>query len=127
METAMTKDLTIMLKSQPGTLSRISSMLGKMGINIEGIAGMQSPDRDVIHLLLNEPEKAQELLEEEGIHSTIREVVVVDIENSPGALAKIAAKLSDAGVNITLIYLTTSCQLALCVDNFEKAREILNL
>ena len=39
----MIKDLTIMLKSQPGTLSNISTLLGKMGINIEGIAGMQAP------------------------------------------------------------------------------------
>ena len=123
----MTKDLTIMLKSQPGTLSQISALLGKMGINIEGIAGMQAPDKDVIHLLLEDPEKAKALLEKEGINATIRDVLVVDVEDRPGALGKIAQKLADAGINITLAYLTTRCKLALCVDRYEKAREILGV
>lgn len=123
----MIKDLTIMLKSQPGTLSNISTLLGKMGINIEGIAGMQAPDRDVIHLLLKDAENAQKLLEKEGIPSTIREVIVVDIEDCPGALGEIAMKLSEGGVNITLVYLTTNCKLALCVDNFDAARKILDV
>ncbi len=96
----MTKDLTIMLKSQPGTLSQISALLGKMGINIEGIAGMQAPDKDVIHLLLEDPEKAKALLEKEGINATIRDVLVVDVEGRKGAQGKIATlRTSPAGAH----------------------------
>jgi hypothetical protein len=123
----MTKDLTIMLKSQPGTLSQISALLGEMGINIEGIAGMQAPDKDVIHILVNEAEKAQKLLEKEGINATLRDVMIVDIEDRPGALGEIAQKLAQAGINITLVYLTTQSKLALCVDRYEKARDCLSI
>ena len=98
-----------------------------MGINIEGVAGMQAPDKDVIHILIDEAEKAQELLEKEGIHATLREVLIVDIEDRPGALGEIAQKLAQAGINITLVYLTTKAKLALCVDRYKKARECLGI
>lgn len=123
----MVKDLTIMLKNQPRRLSQISALLGRMGINIEGIAGTQAPDKDVLHILVKEPEEARELLEKEGIHATVRDVLLVDVEDRPGALGEIAQKLADAGVNINLVYLTTRSELILGVDHFEKARDHLKI
>jgi hypothetical protein len=56
-------------------------------------------------------------------------VLVVRLEDKPGALAALAKKLGDAGVDVvSLIHLGTvggQAQIALGVDNLEKARSLV--
>ena len=56
-------------------------------------------------------------------------VLVVRLEDKPGALAALAKKLGDAGVDVmSAIHLGTvggHAQLALGVDNLEKARSLV--
>jgi hypothetical protein len=62
---------------------------------------------------------------------TFREVEVmpISVADEPGALAKIAKKLSDAGVNIELLMPTgmsgNKMTLALGVDNIDAARKAI--
>ena len=53
-----------------------------------------------------------------------RDVIVVDVEDRPGTVARVAGKFTDAGVNIELAYTTFGggVRLVLGVDDFEKAR-----
>jgi hypothetical protein len=54
-----------------------------------------------------------------------REVAVVAVEDSPGALGEISSKLGEAGVNITLAYLATGTRLVFAADDFTKAKTAL--
>jgi len=73
--------------------------------------------------------QAREALVKHGYTSSSRTVLVVRVEDSPGALAALAKKLGDAGVDIvSAIHLGTVggyAQLALGVDNIEKARSLV--
>jgi hypothetical protein len=51
-----------------------------------------------------------------------REVLMLDIEDTPGALGKITRSIAEAGVNINLLYLAADQKLVLGVDDLEKAR-----
>jgi len=122
----MMKDLSIMLKNQPGALARLGTLLGNAGINIEGIFGTQHKDQSVVHILVDNPQEAQKVLEKEGIPVVLsRDVLVKEIEDTPGALGKIAQKLADAGINIDLVYLASRTRLVLGVDDLEKAAQVL--
>jgi hypothetical protein len=64
-----------------------------------------------------------------GYVCSSRTVLVVRLEDKPGALAALAKKLGDAGVDVvSLIHLGTvggQAQIALGVDNLEKARSLV--
>lgn len=122
----MAKDFTIMLPNHPGILANLSTTLGKAGINIEGISGTQYQDKVVLHMLFEQPDKAQALLYKHKftILST-RDVLVMDIKDDPGELGKISQKLANAEVNIDFVYLATSNRLVLGVDDPEKAAAAL--
>ena len=122
----MATDLTITLDDQPGELARLGEALGGAGVNIEGLVGMTSGGRGEVHVLVEDVGAARAAMQGAGITADeAREVVVVPCEDAPGAAGRVARKLADAGVNITLAYLATNTRLVIGADNLEKAKSAL--
>jgi len=125
----MPKDLTVIVRNQPGELARMGETLGRAGVNIEGMCGMTVGDRGIIHVLVDDATAASLALEEDDFPVPEEtEVLLVDVEEDrPGQLGKIARKLADAGVNIYLSYPATASRLVLAVSSLSKARAALQL
>lgn len=124
----MLKDLTVHLEHEPGSLAVLGEALGRAMVNIEGFAGMTMEGVGLIHLLVEDAEKASRALEANDIGVVgEREVLVVDMVDRPGELGNVTRRLADGDVNVELAYLATSNRLVLGVDQTEKAREILDL
>ncbi len=117
-------DLTVILDDRPGTLATAASALGKAGVNIEGISGFATEGGKAVgHILVEDAGKARRALE--GAGTQVRQeqgVLIVDVPDRPGELGKVARKIGDAGVNISLIYLATNTRVIIGADNLEKAR-----
>jgi len=122
----MTKDLTVGLVNRPGELARVGEILGKVGVNIEGICGMNVAGQGIIHILVEDGVKVRRALGDNHIQVLEEhDVIVMPVEDHPGSLGNIARRLANAGVNIHLAYLATSTRLVIGVDNLEKAREVV--
>lgn len=124
------KDLTVVLKNQPGTLADMGETLGKNGINMEGLCGFPLKNEAFIHILVEDEETTRWILEDAGFEvRAVREVLVVDVGQSvgkPGTGGHMARKIGDAGVNIDLIYFAENNRIVLGVDDLEKARAALS-
>ncbi len=125
------KDLTIILKNQPGMLADLGETLGKNGINMEGLCGFPLKNEGIIHLLVEDETTTRWVLEDAGFDvRAVREVLVLDIGNitgKPGTGGKMARKIGNVGVNIDLIYLAENNRIVLGVDDMDKARSALGL
>jgi len=120
------KDLTIILQDRPGTLAVMGEILGKAGINIEGICAITYKGEGAVHILVEDTAGAHQALKAKGIEvKAERDVLVREIKDQPGALGEVARKLANAGVNIELIYLSTKTRIVIGVDNIEKARSVI--
>jgi hypothetical protein len=119
----MARDLTVILEDRPGTLADMSEALGDAGINIDGVCGITQQAKGVIHILVEDAAGARQALEAKGMNvSAEREVLVMEVEDHPGALGEVARNLANAGVNIEFIYAATNTRLVMAVDDLEKAR-----
>jgi hypothetical protein len=119
----MATNLTIELEDKPGTLAELGEALGGAGINIEGLCGYASGGKGIVHLLVEDGAAARAALEGAAIDvQDERDVVVVDIEDRPGALGLITRRLSNAGVSLNLAYLATNTRLVLGADDVESVR-----
>jgi hypothetical protein len=117
------KDLTVMLEDRPGTLANLGDALGKAGVNIEGLCGVPTEGKGLIHILVEDSAAARHALEGAKLRvQAERDVLVLKIEDRPGELGRLCRKIAEAGVNINLTYLATNTRLILGVDNLEKAR-----
>lgn len=127
----MHKDLTLIPDDQPGVLARIGEAAGAAGINIEGISAFTGEGKGVVHLLVRDPEDAHRALAAAGFDvRAAREVLVVDVEDRPGAMGEVCRRLADHGVNIQQAYIagageTGGYRLVLAVDDVEKARTLV--
>jgi len=119
----MAMDLTVILEDRPGTLADLGEALGKTGINIEGGCGFPCEGKGVMHILVEDAATARRALEEAGIEVRgERQVLVLEIEDRPGALGEVSRRIANAGVNIDLAYGASNNRLVLGVDDLDKAR-----
>jgi hypothetical protein len=122
----MATNLTIELGDKPGILAELGEALGGASINIEGFCGYASGGRGTLHLLVDDPAAARSALDGRGIAvQGERDVVVVDVEDRPGALGVIARRIASAGVSLNLAYLATNTRLVLGADDLESVRRSL--
>jgi len=123
------KDIAVILENSPGALADLGEILGKNGINMEGLCGIPLNDEAVVHILVEDETVTRYVLESAGIKvSAVREVLVVDIgpiAGKPGSGGKMARKIGNVGVNIDLIYLAEHNKIVLGVDDIKRARNAL--
>jgi hypothetical protein len=123
------KDIAVILENRPGALADLGEILGKNGINMEGLCGIPLNDEAVIHILVEDETVARYVLESAGFKvSAVREVLVLDIGHiagKPGSGGKMARKIGNVGVNIDLIYLAEHNKIVIGVDDIKRARNAL--
>ena len=112
------QDLTIILDHRPGALADLGEALGAAGISIEGGGAWVVGGRGVAHFLVNEGERARQVLEQAGIRvEAVRDVLVRRlVQEEPGQLGRLARRMADAGVNLEVVYSDHNHQLILVVD-----------
>ncbi|MFY9922636.1 MAG: amino acid-binding protein [Mycobacterium sp.] len=120
----MATDLTLYLDDQPGELARIGDILGQAGANIAGLCAVTSGGGQAeVHILVDNATAAFEALQAAGVRiAAEQEVLVLKVEDRPGALGEIARKLGTQRVNLTLAYLATNTRLVLGADSLSDAR-----
>lgn len=119
----MAKDLTIALEDRPGILADLGEALGGAGINIESFCGYTSAGRGILHLLVEDAGAARGALEDAGFAvEGEQDVLIVDVEDRPGALGVLARHISEAGVSLNVAYLATNTRVVLGADDLEALR-----
>jgi hypothetical protein len=119
------KDLTVVVPDRPGTLAHIADAIGGAGINIEGFSGDNIEGTAVLHLLVEDYRTVRKIMEDAGLEVRAeRDVLVIDTEDRPGALAGVADRITATGVNIDFFYGVRG-RLVIGVDDFDKAEQAL--
>jgi len=119
-------EIFVVLENRPSTLGELCSHLAEHKINIEAIGVFQ----DTAKLYVKNVNKAMKLLDKLEYTTEMRDVLKVNLENRPGALAEVVAKLGNKGVNIEYCYGTLSkkgdvISVIIDVSDIDKAIKIL--
>jgi hypothetical protein len=119
-------EIFVVLENRPSTLGELCSYLAENKVNIEAIGVFQ----DAAKLYVNNANKAMKVLSKADYTTDLRDVLKVELENRPGALAEVATKLGNKGVNIEYCYGTIakkagSTTVILDVSDLDRAMKIL--
>jgi hypothetical protein len=123
----MATDLTLYLDDEPGELALVGDVLGRAGVNIAGLCALTSGGGHAeVHILVQDATSAFEALESAGLKIVEeQEVIVLDINDRPGALGEVVHKLGAAKINVETAYLATNTRLVLGADNLAGAKAAL--
>jgi ACT domain-containing protein len=124
------KQISIFIPNKKGSLSQLTDILVAHGIDIRAIAVFDTADFGILRIVVDDPDRAVELLNEEGIVAKVSKVIAVEPEDKPGSLNQIFAVLRDADINIEYIYSFIMRKkempyIVLKVNDQEKAVEVL--
>jgi hypothetical protein len=119
-------EIYVILENKPSVLGDLCGHLAENGINVESIAVFH----DTAKILVSNLNKALKILGRLNYITEQRDVLRIDLENKPGALAEVATKLGDEGINIEYMYGTLSrktdaVSVIMDVSNIERAVQIL--
>jgi hypothetical protein len=98
------KQLSIFMENRAGRMAEIARRLGEARINIRALSLADTSDFGILRLIVNDVDKAMNILRDSGHTVSLTEVVAVEVPDSPGGLASVLEPLRDAGVNVEYMY-----------------------
>ncbi|OGD16482.1 MAG: hypothetical protein A2V76_11270 [Candidatus Aminicenantes bacterium RBG_16_63_14] len=119
-------EIYVILENKPSQLGDLCSFLAENEINIDAIGVFH----DTAKICVQQLNKAVKLLGKLNYTADLRDVLKVDLENRPGALAELTTKLGDEGINIEYCYGTlarkgNTVSVVMDVSNIDRACQIL--
>jgi len=119
-------ELYVILENKPSVLGDLCSFLAENEINIDAIGVFH----DTAKLYVQNLNKAVKVLSKLNYIVELRDVLRIDLENRPGALAEVTTKLGDEGINIEFCYGTLArkgnmVSVIMDVSNIDRAVQVL--
>ncbi len=99
-----TTQFCVALANQPGTLAKLCGALTRANVNIDAISVADNADCCLVRMIASPAPKAKRALKRGRFDVCTQPVLALKAPNKPGTLAKVAAKLARAGVNINYVY-----------------------
>jgi len=98
------EQISVFLENKPGALAEVTRILGESGVNIRALSLADTKDFGILRLIVNDNEKAMEILGRKGLTVRKTEVVAVEVPDRPGGLAEILRILFEADINVEYLY-----------------------
>ncbi|MCX5834654.1 MAG: ACT domain-containing protein [Deltaproteobacteria bacterium] len=98
------EQISIFLENKPGTLESATRTLRDANINIRALSLADTSDFGVLRLIVNDVEKAKQVLKDAGFTVGRTNVVAVEVPDRPGGLHSILEALSRENINVEYMY-----------------------
>ena len=98
------KQLSIFVENKVGRLQAIIDTLGENNINISALSIADTQDFGVLRIIVDDYEKAKQVLKSMGVVSKTTDVIAVYIDDRSGGLASVLKIVSEAGISIEYMY-----------------------
>ena len=123
------KQLTVLVPNERGIAAKLASCLAERGVNIEEIDIEGVEDHGLVVLSVDRYDEALRALSGQGFRVITQDTLLVRLEDKPGALAAIAMRLMDAGLDLRSMHILRrnagSTVASLVASDNAKAVEVL--
>ena len=99
--------LAVFLENKPGALAAVCDALAVTKINIYGLTVSDTTDHAVVRMVVSNTDRAISLFDAHGTLVVESEVLMIQNDNKPGSLSRIAHALSQKKINIDYGYLAS--------------------
>jgi len=122
--------LSVFLENKPGRLQNTLRILYENNINIIALTISETSDYGVLRMIVNDPDKAQQVLKAENITSRMTDVLAIEIDDRPGSLYRVIDTFSRKDMNIEYMYAfpgkkDSKSVMIFRFDNIEAAKNAL--
>lgn len=100
----MIKQNIVFVENKAGSLQKVTGLLAENHIDIYGFACFDAPEFALFRMVCSVPEKAEQILTENGYMNRITNVIAVDMKDKVGGLDELLVVVGESNVNLDYIY-----------------------
>lgn len=100
----MIKQLSVFVQNEIGSLAGVTTVLKENNINLRAIASFDTPEFAILRIVVDQTDKAKQLLSEKGFAVKLSEAVAVELADRPGELDGMLHVIAEAKIGINYIY-----------------------
>ncbi len=127
---ARPRRIIVLVPHEPGSLGRVTQVLGEANINIEYIDGRSIGELGVISLRTDDDDAALHAMLEEGLRAVTSDAIVFHLPDKPGALAGVSRIFHENQINVRTIHIMHRIKghaiVAVTTDDDDTARTLLD-
>lgn len=101
------KQLSIFLQNRMGSLSKPLEVLSENDVNIRAMCMADTSEFGILRLVVDNPEKGKEVLEESNFLVKITEIIGVEMYDGPGGLTSVLKVIKDNEIDLEYLYAFT--------------------
>jgi hypothetical protein len=98
------KQLSVSLENRVGALADLCRLISERSVNLLAICAIDTVEEAVLRIVVEDEDDVFQVLARAGFRVIPTEVLLVELENVPGATGRLATQLAQAGVNIDYLY-----------------------
>jgi len=98
------KQISVFLDNTAGRLGEVTRVLADAGINMRAISIADTADFGILRLIADKCDEALKALNGAGFTTRVSDVAAVEIDDSPGGLARVMELFQKSRVNIEYLY-----------------------
>ena len=125
------REFRVTLTHRAGELARLTQLLADHDINLLSVVGVAENHKAHICLVTKDVVETRTTLEQARMPFAEEEVLSEIVENKPGEVAMLTARLAEAGVNMHSLFILAReeamIELGFTVDDPKKAKKALGI
>jgi hypothetical protein len=125
------REFRVTLHQRSGELARLAELVSRRGLNLKSVAGFSEHNKATICLVCEDVAGLRTALQEARIQFEESELITHLMEDRAGELSALTAKLAEAGVNLTSLYVmaraTPLIEIGFTADDPKKAKKTLGI
>ena len=94
------KQITVITEDHPGVVADLTAIMAANCINIETMEAQALGSHGIVIFSVDQYDKALRALRDANYNAFSEDVIIIKLKDEPGALAKIAVRFKEAGINI---------------------------
>ena len=98
------RQISVFVENTAGRLAEITSVLAAAKVNLRALTIADTADFGILRVIADDPDKALAALHEKKYTARSTDVIGVELDDKPGALAYVLDVFSKTGVNIEYLY-----------------------
>ena len=98
------RQISVFMENKVGPLAEISTLLAQHQINMRALSVAETQDFGILRIIVEEPEKAEQVLKDNQIIFRESSVLAVLMEDRPGSMAAVVDLLAQAGIPVEYAY-----------------------
>ncbi|HOW35653.1 MAG TPA: ACT domain-containing protein [Candidatus Omnitrophota bacterium] len=96
--------ISVFLENKKGRLFEATKALGDAGVDIKALTIAENEDFGVLRMVVDKPQDALAAFKKNGFVASLTDIVAVEVDDTPGGLARILAVFNKNDLNVEYMY-----------------------